>query len=110
MSEKELDHLSGELDGWRTRLDRLRVQANLGKRELADKLNELGERLAPAHRAAKERLAEVARTGKSEARTLAASLQAGWEELRRTHRELSSESARERAEQADRERTRQRER
>lgn len=104
MSEKELDDLSGELDGWRARLEHLRVQANLGKRELTDKLNELGERLAPAHRAAKERLAALARTGKSEARTLATSLQAGWEELRRTHRELSSENERERAERATRER------
>lgn len=92
MSMKELDLLCEELDRWRARFDHLRVQANLGKRELADKLQELGERLEPAQRQARERLTELARGGASEARTLASSLQAGWDELRRTHRDLASQA------------------
>ena len=98
MSKNDLDKLREELDGWRTRLDQLRLQANLGKMELRDKLQELGERIEPAHRRAMKRLSELAKDGASEAQILSRSLQAGWDQLRRTHRDLSRESEQEQAE------------
>jgi hypothetical protein len=94
--KKLLDVLRAELDQSRARLDHLRVQVNLGHKEARDKLRELDERLSPAFREAKRRLDEVVASGTTEARTLGKSLLAGWDELRRTHRELSREAALER--------------
>jgi hypothetical protein len=98
MTNSTLDKLRAELDDWQARLQHLRVKANLGGKELRDKLNELGERLEPAQRKAEEQLAKIAKEGADEAKTLARSLKAGWEELRRKHRELSKEADEERAE------------
>jgi hypothetical protein len=95
MTDTTLDRLRAELDQWRARLDHLRVQANLGGKEARDKLRELGQRLEPAFDTAKRRLDEIAASGAGEARTLGRSLLAGWDELRRTHRELSREAERE---------------
>lgn len=80
-----------ELEGMRTRFDELRVQANLGRKELRDELDRLGEKLGPAHRKAKQVFEEALRSGAEEVRTLGSSLQAGWGELVRTHEELSRE-------------------
>lgn len=91
MSDKTLERLRTELRDWRARVDHLRVQANLGRKEARDKLQELEERLEPAWRKSKRTLDEIVASGASEARTLARSLLAGWDELRRTHRELSRE-------------------
>lgn len=92
MSDKNLERLRTELNEWRARLDQLRVQANLGRREAHDKLQEIGERLEPAWRKSKSALNEIVEGGTSEARTLGKSLLAGWDELRRTHRELSRDA------------------
>jgi hypothetical protein len=97
MTNSTLDKLRAELDDWQARLQHLRVKANLGGKELRDKLNELGNRLEPAQQKAEEQLGKIATDGKEEAKTLARSLKAGWEELRRKHRELSEEADKERA-------------
>ena len=93
MSEdmKTIERLRADLGEWRARLEHARVQANLGRKEARDHLHELDERLAPAFQEARRRLERIAASGAGEARTLGQSLLAGWEELRRTHRELSRE-------------------
>jgi len=98
MTNSTLDRMRAELDDWHARLQHLRVKANLGGKELRDKLSELGERLEPAQRKAEEQLAKIAKEGADEAKTLARSLKAGWEELRRKHRELAKEAEKQRAE------------
>jgi predicted nucleic acid-binding Zn-ribbon protein len=97
MTDTRLEKLRAELDDWRARLDHLRVQANLGHKEARDKLDELGEKLEPAWSKSKEAIEQVVSSGAEEARTLGKSLLAGWEELRRTHRELAQEARRQRA-------------
>ena len=94
MARSRLEDLRAELDDWRSRFDHLRVQANLGKRELRDKLDELGRELDPPYQRARKTLESLAKEGADEARTLAASLRAGWEELYRTYRERREESER----------------
>jgi hypothetical protein len=92
MTDPDVEELSSELDRWRARYDELRVQANLGKMELRDKLGELEERFEPAYRTASQRLGKAIEEGKGEAKTLAESLKAGWEAVRTTHRELREKS------------------
>lgn len=94
--KKTLDRLRADLDEWRGKLDHLRVQANLGRKEARDRLHELDERLSPAVQKASKRLEEVVANGSDEVRTLGKSLLAGWDELRRTHRDLSREAEAER--------------
>ena len=94
--KRALDELREELDKLRGRLDELRVRANLGKMEARDRLQELGDLIEPAGRKAADRLTGLANAGAEEARTLARSLQAGWDALRRTHRDLTQEAERER--------------
>ena len=97
----ELDGLRRELERWRTRLGELRVQAHLGGMELKDKLREAGDALEPACRDAQERLSDLARGGKDEVDALVRSLQAGWDALLKTHRDLGHESERERKDEWD---------
>jgi hypothetical protein len=94
MTDTTLDRLRSELDDWRARLDRARVQANLGGKEARDVLRELEERLKPAFGKAKEDLDAIVSGGAGEARALATSLRSGWEEVRRKHRELTREAER----------------
>ena len=86
-----LERLKAELDELRAKLDHLRVQANLGRKEARDKLQELAARLDPAFRKAKKRLEDIVASGTTEARTVSKSLLAGWDELRRTYRDLERE-------------------
>ncbi len=95
-----LERLRAELDEWRARLDQLRVKANLGGKEARDKLREIEKRLEPEVDKAKRRLDEAVESGASEARTIATSLRAGWDELLRTYRALSDEAERERKKKA----------
>ena len=104
MTDEKLKGMEEELESWRTRLDKLRLKANLGKMELRDKLSELGELLEPAHQRASKILGSVAEAGTEEARNLARSLNAGWEEVIRTHRKASAEAAQEKAAEHDRKR------
>lgn len=97
MTDEKLHGMEDELESWRTRLDQLRVKATLGKMELRDKLGELGELLEPAHQRALQILSDVTEAGTEEVRTLARSLNAGWEELLRTHRKAAAEADQERA-------------
>ena len=92
MTNPDVEELKGELDRWRARYDELRLKANLGKMELRDKLGEMEERFEPAYRTATDRLGKAIEEGKGEARTLAESLKAGWEAVRKTHRELRETS------------------
>ncbi len=92
MKDTIQDDLRAELDRMRGRLDHLRVQANLGKKELADKLREFGDELEPNRRRAMERIASLAKSTARETEALAKGLQAGWEELWHTYRELSREA------------------
>ena len=91
-TEKTLDRLRTELDEWTARIEALRVRANLGGKEVRDKLQELDQRLEPARDEAKRLLDELAKSGADEARTLGKSLLAGWDELRRTHHELKQQA------------------
>ncbi len=93
-----LNRLRSELDDWRARLDHARVQVNLGSKEARDKLHDMEKQLSPAFTKAKSRLDTLVEGGTSEARTLGKSLLAGWEELRRTHRDLAREHQLKRAE------------
>lgn len=86
-----IDQLRDELDRWRGRLDHMRVQANLGRRELEDKLREFSKEVEPIERQARERLDDLTQRGADEAKAIAASVLAGWDELLRKHRELSRE-------------------
>lgn len=97
MTDSTLDRLKAELDDWRSRLDQLRVQANLGGMEARDKLDEISQRLEPAWKKARGTIDGIVRDGASEARTMGKSLLAGWDELRRTHRDLTREAEQERA-------------
>jgi hypothetical protein len=92
MIDEILEGMRAELDQWRARVDHLRVQANLGGKEARDKLRELEKQLAPAVRDARKRLDEVATGGTAEAKRLVQSLRAGWDELKRTHRELADQA------------------
>lgn len=105
MTDKTLDRLRAELDEWHARLDHLRVQASLGKMEARERLHELDAKLRPSIQKATRRLDELAGSGKDEVRTLAHSLRAGWEELWRTHRELTRELEEEHAERERRARS-----
>jgi hypothetical protein len=90
--KKFLDRLKAELEDWRARVEHLRVQANLGSKEARDKLRELGDKLEPAAEKARHAIETAAASGASEAKTLCQSLQAGWDEVRRSHRELSQQA------------------
>ena len=81
-----------EYESMRARLEHLRIQANLGKMEARAKLDELGRAMEPAYRRAKSTLSELAKSGAQESVRLAKSMQAGWEELMETHRELVRKS------------------
>jgi len=94
---KTLERLKAELDVWRGRLDHLRVQADLGRMEARDKLRELEQRMDPVLREADQLLGDVLSRATGEARTLGRSLLAGWDELRRTHRDLTREASLERS-------------
>lgn len=87
-----LERLKAELGELRASLDHLRVKANLGRMEARDKLHDLEERLEPASREAKRLLNAIVTNGTIEARALGKGLLAGWEELRRAHRELTLEA------------------
>lgn len=76
------DKLEKDLSTWRTKLDELRVQANLGKLELRDRHPELVEDFDAAYENAKEGLGKLGSSGVSTARTVVDGLEAGWEELR----------------------------
>ena len=76
---------------------RIRVQGNLGKMEARDKLAEYKTAMEPAYEKAKTTLADATRAGAEETKTMAKSLLAAWDELRRTHRTLSEEAELERA-------------
>ena len=89
--------LQDELDGMRVRLDELRVKGSLGKLELRDKLTEFKDALEPSYQKAKSTLSDLSRSGAEESKAIAKSLVAGWDELRRTHKQLSEEADRERA-------------
>lgn len=93
---KAMEKLREELDEMRAYLDELRVKGKLGKMELRDKLAEYKAALEPAYQKAKSTLSELSRDGADETKTLAKSLVAGWDELRKTHKRLSEESDRER--------------
>jgi len=92
MTNPILDDLRGELEDWRGHVQHMRVQANLGAKEARDKLRDLEDRLEPAYLSARDKLNEIIRDGADEARTVARSLKAGWEEVRKTHRELAKEA------------------
>lgn len=94
MTHPTLERLRRDLDEWRARLEHLRVQTNLGEKEARDRLRALEDRLQPAVDRAVERLGTLVATGSDEVRTLARSLESGWAELRRTHRELTREMSR----------------
>lgn len=76
------DKLEKDLTSWRTRLDELRVQANLGKLELRDRHPELVEDFDEAYESAKQGLGKLGQSGVSTARTVVDGLEAGWDELR----------------------------
>lgn len=101
---EELKGLRTELESWQARLDHLRVKADLGRMEVRDTLEEMGEQLEPTVRYTRSRLTHIARAGVDELRTLACSLGSGFDALQRTHRELVHEAARQRKEQAEKER------
>jgi hypothetical protein len=98
MTNPILEDLRTELDDFRAMVQHLRVQANLGAKEARAKLNDLDDRFEPAYLRARDKLSELAHDGAGEARTLAKSLQAGWDEVRKTHRELSKEAQEKQAE------------
>jgi hypothetical protein len=97
MTMKEtMKKLNDELDTMRARVDELRVKGNLGKMELRDKLAEYRDAIEPAYQKAKSTLADLSREAAEETKTMAKSLVAGWDELRKTHQQLCEESDRER--------------
>jgi len=100
MKEK-MKILQDNLAGMRVRFEELRVKGNLGKMELRDKLEELRDAFDPAYTKAKKAIAELSDSGREESHTLAKSLRAGWDELRRTHKELSESADRQRTEEHD---------
>ena len=85
---KTLDKMEKELGSWRTKLDELRVQANLGKKELRDRHPDLVKDFDDAYRSAKESMGKLADTGISGGRTVVDGLEAGWDELRRAVEKL----------------------
>jgi hypothetical protein len=92
MAMTPLELLKRELEMMQTRMDELRVQANLGKRELRDAVDGLRSKFDSTYDQAKKTLGEAAATGARESQTVAKSLLAGWEEVRRTYKKLSEES------------------
>ena len=100
--KENLRKLEDELDGMRSRLDELRVRGNLGKMELRDKLTEFKGSLDPAYQKAKSKVADLSQAGADESKTVLKSLIAGWDELRKTYKELSEEAEREREQDAKR--------
>ncbi len=98
---EEFERLRDELQHWRTRVDELRVRAHLGSMEFRDKLEETGDTLEPVARSAARRLEQLGRNGAEEVRSVVRSLRAGWDEVRRTHRELARDAERARRQEAD---------
>ena len=80
--------LKKELEDWRTRLGELRVQASLGKMELRDKKEELERAFERARSEAERKLGELKKTGGAELSAVTKSIEAGWDELRKTYAEL----------------------
>ncbi|HPF13199.1 MAG: hypothetical protein H6830_10925 [Planctomycetes bacterium] len=83
-----------ELAAMRAKMEELRVQGNLGKMELRDKLAEVKGTLDPAFQKAKGTIKDLASSGIDESVKLARSLEAGWAELWKTHQSLSAEAER----------------
>ncbi|MEZ5976981.1 MAG: hypothetical protein R3F34_02020 [Planctomycetota bacterium] len=92
MTLNPLEMLKRELDAVRARVDGLRVQANLGKKELRDAVEELRTKIEPGYEKAKKTLGEAAATGARESQAVAKSLMAGWDEVRRTYRSYSEKA------------------
>jgi hypothetical protein len=89
MSKKEIvEALRKELDGWRTRLEELRVKASLGKLELRDKEREAFERFEGAYETAMRKLGEARDEADDRATALRAGVEAGWKELRATYKSV----------------------
>lgn len=93
MRPPTLDELRADLERWRGKVEHLRVQASLGRMELRDKVRELGEEIAPVHARAKEQIGKLLESGVEEAGRVARSLQSGWEEVLRSHRDLKDRAA-----------------
>ncbi|MFG0320233.1 MAG: hypothetical protein ACF8XB_23370 [Planctomycetota bacterium JB042] len=84
MSSDIKKKMNDELSKWRTRLDELRVKANLGKLEAREKLEEFEE----AYERAANRLREWKEKGEVEWDATTSALEAGWEKLRQTYHEV----------------------
>lgn len=92
MEKREvLEFLKGELEQWQTRLDELRLKAGLGKLELRDRRDEALRNFERSYREARERLEGIREGAEGEVGMLRASVEAGWQELRRTYERLREE-------------------
>lgn len=89
ITEKAIETLRDELDVLRGHLDHLRVQANLGGKELRDRLRELEDQLEPVGRRVVDGLTDLTRAGTREALTWKGMVEEAWEAVRRTHREAA---------------------
>lgn len=85
MFKEIAEKLDAELDAWRTRLEELRVKANLGKMELRDRERALLEEFQPAYDGAMKKLGELKDSAGDEAKAVRAGLEAGWKELRKSY-------------------------
>lgn len=92
MNDSILDSIRRELDDVRSKVDHLRVKANLGKMELRDALADLKGTVEPRYERARKVATDVAETGARESQAVAKSLLAGWEEVRRTYRDAVKKS------------------
>ncbi len=92
MQKREvLERLKNELGQWQTRLEELRLQAGLGKLELRDRRDEVLRSFDSSYRSARERLDGLRETAQGEAGIFRKSVEAGWQELRRTYERLREE-------------------
>ena len=70
--------IEAELAGWRTKLDTLRVRANLLKMEYRDQHDEVVEKLESAYEDAKTRFADFAAATDEEVTNLKAGFTSAW--------------------------------
>ena len=91
MLQDILKKLEEEAAEWRTTLDTLKVRAKLGKMELRDKADELSKTFDDAYGQAKERIDKLRQEGGDRFSAGAKGMEAAWEELKKTYRDVRSE-------------------
>ena len=84
MSQELIESMRRELEQWRSRLEGLRVRADLAEMELRERVDEFDR----ARLSAMDKLSAILSKGKDEWKSATQALEAGWSEMRRKYEEI----------------------